>query len=292
MSRTSEEIASQPETWAAAVALLPEVAGSLPAHGASIAVIGCGTSFYMAQSIAALRETAGLGRTDAYVASEFVVTRPFDDVLAVSRSGTTTEVVHALEALPDGLRSAAISAVDGTPVVGAADRAVILPFADESSVVQTRFATTALALMRAHAGEDLGRAIADAGTAVERALPVDPTGFDRFVFLGHGWTVGLANEAALKMREAALATTESYAAMEYRHGPISVADARTLVWCLGGVQEALVRDVRAVGATVVVGALDPMAELILVQRAAVALAGHRGLDPDRPRNLTRSVVLP
>jgi fructoselysine-6-P-deglycase FrlB-like protein len=292
MSRTSGEIASQPDTWGEAIALLPDAAPSLPAHGEALAVIGCGTSFYMAQAIAALREGAGLGRTDAYVASEFAVTRRFDDVLAVSRSGTTTEVVRALRALPGDLRSAAISAVDGTPVVGAAGRAVIMSFADEESVVQTRFATTTLALLRAHFGENLTGAIRDARRAVDRALPVDPASFDRFVFLGHGWTVGLANEAALKMREAALATTESYAAMEYRHGPVSVADDRTLVWCLGEVEEALARDVEAVGATVVRGELDPMAELILIQRAAVALAEARGLDPDHPRNLTRSVVLP
>jgi fructoselysine-6-P-deglycase FrlB-like protein len=34
-----------------------------------------------------------------------------------------------------------------------------------------------------------------------------------------------------------------------------------------------------------------MAELILIQRMAVALAEARGMDPDRPRHLTRSVVL-
>ena len=36
---------------------------------------------------------------------------------------------------------------------------------------------------------------------------------------------------------------------------------------------------------------DPMAELVLVQRLAAAVARARGLDPDRPRNLTRSVIL-
>jgi fructoselysine-6-P-deglycase FrlB-like protein len=35
-----------------------------------------------------------------------------------------------------------------------------------------------------------------------------------------------------------------------------------------------------------------MAELVHLQRAAVALAEHRGLDPDRPNHLSRSVVLP
>jgi fructoselysine-6-P-deglycase FrlB-like protein len=79
--------------------------------------------------------------------------------------------------------------------------------------------------------------------------------------------------------------------MEYRHGPISVADERTAVWPLGAVDDALLTDVAATGATVVEDGRDPMASLVLAQRVAVALARARGLDPDRPRNLARSVVL-
>jgi fructoselysine-6-P-deglycase FrlB-like protein len=93
------------------------------------------------------------------------------------------------------------------------------------------------------------------------------------------------------MREAALAWSESYPAMEYRHGPISLASERTLVWFVGEVDPDLRNDVGTTGATVVGGTLDAMAELVLVQRAAVQLAIARGLDPDHPRHLTRSVVL-
>jgi glutamine---fructose-6-phosphate transaminase (isomerizing) len=50
-------------------------------------------------------------------------------------------------------------------------------------------------------------------------------------------------------------------------------------------------DAEKAGATVVSSERDPMAELVRVQRAAVALATARGLDPDHPRHLTRSVVL-
>jgi fructoselysine-6-P-deglycase FrlB-like protein len=287
MDRTSAEIASQPDVWARAAG----VEASLPAAGEAVAAIGCGTSFYVAQAYSRLREAAGLGRTDAWVASEYPGARPVDRVLAISRSGTTTEVLRALEGLPAGVPSDALSAVDGSPVVKVADRATILEFADEESVVQTRFATGALALLRANLGEDLTGAVADARRALTLDLPIDVARFSRFVFLGRGWSVGLANEAALKMREAALAWSESYPALEYRHGPISVADADTAVWFLGTPDVDLVRDVEAVGATVVHLGLDPMAELVAIQRAAVALANARGLDPDRPRHLTRSVVL-
>jgi fructoselysine-6-P-deglycase FrlB-like protein len=278
--------------WRHAVERLPAVRTQLPAAGQRVAVIGCGTSYFIAHAVASLRESLGQGETDAFVASEMPPLRRYDLVVAISRSGTTTEVVRVLMALPAGVPSLAISAVAGTPVVNAARDAILLEFADEESIVQTRFATTVLALMRAHLGQDLEPAIADTEAALGRPLPVDPAAFEQFVFLGRGWAAGLAAEAALKFREAAGAWTESYAAMEYRHGPISVAGAGTLVWFLGDGEPALVDDVRTTGATVLVGAADPMTELVTIQQTAVALAHARGLDPDRPAHLARSVVLP
>jgi fructoselysine-6-P-deglycase FrlB-like protein len=186
----------------------------------------------------------------------------------------------------------AVTAVSDSPVAASADDTIVLDFANEQSVVQTRFATTALALLRAHIGDGLEAAIADGEAALGRTLPVGPTEFKQFVFLGQGWTVGLANEAALKLREAASAWTEAYPAMEYRHGPISVAGPGTLVWAIGPVDPSVLADAANTGATVVDEGSDPMAELVLIQRMAVELAEARGLDPDHPKHLTRSVVLP
>jgi fructoselysine-6-P-deglycase FrlB-like protein len=291
MSEIDAEIASQPDVWRRAEQAAAEYATRLPRPGESVAVVGCGTSLYIAQAYAAAREEAGLGVTDAFPASEFPAGRPYDLVLAISRSGTTTEVVRALDATPAGSRTVAIVAVGGTPVTHAASSAIVLEYADERSVVQTRAATGVLAMLRAHLGESLAAAVADGERALAEPLPLAPDGFRQFVFLGRGWTVGLANEAALKLREAAIVWSESYPAMEYRHGPISVADERTAVWPLGAVDDALLTDVAATGATVVEDGRDPMASLVLAQRVAVALARARGLDPDRPRNLARSVVL-
>ncbi len=291
MSETEHEIASQPACWRQAVVQATDASLALPQHGERVAIVGCGTSWFIGQAYAALREGAGHGVTDAFAASEYPKGRSYDRWVALSRSGTTTEVVRLLSVLPPEAASVAISAVRGTPIPNATARSVFLEFADESSVVQTRFATTALALLRAHLGEDLSGVIADAERAIEEPLPVDVGAFDHFVFLGHGWSVGLANEAALKMREAAQAHTESYPAMEYRHGPVSVAGPSTLVWILGAGDPPVAADIRTTGATVIEPTLDPMAELVRIQRSAVALAHTRGLDPDHPRHLTRSVVL-
>ena len=268
------------------------VRAELPQPGDRVAVVGCGTSFYMGRAVAALREAQGGGETDAFPASEFPIGRSYDRIVAISRSGTTTEVIHLLERLA-GVPRAVVTADPGSPVARLAETSIALDFADERSVVQTRFATSALAMFRAHFAEGgLDRAIEDAGRALTEPLDPDPTRFGHVVFLGHGWTVGIAEEAALKLREASQTYSEAYPAMEYRHGPISQADPRSLVWIVGSPDPTVADDIRSTGAAVRVASLDPMAELVLVHRAAVALAAAKGLDPDHPPHLTRSVLLP
>ncbi|MFJ6167932.1 SIS domain-containing protein [Micromonospora orduensis] len=293
MSHVASEIATQPETWRRAADLVtrPEVARALPRPGERVAVVGCGTSYFMAQSFAALRESAGQGETDAFAASEFPAGRRYDRVVAITRSGTTTEVIALLDQLPPGSRSTVLTTDAGRPVTRLVSDCVVLDFADEESVVQTRFATTALALWRAGLGQDLTEPIAQA--RAQLGTPLDPAvvGRDQFTFLGTGWTVGLAHEAALKLREAAQVWAESYPAMEFRHGPISVAGDRSVVWIFGPVVPGLLDDLAATGAIVVHGDVDAMAHLTTAQRLAVELAARRGLDPDRPRLLTRAVIL-
>lgn len=289
MSATSREIASQPAIWRRAVDLASEA--TLLRAGARVAVIGCGTSFHVGQVLAVLREERGLGETDAFAASEVPLDRSYDQLLVISRSGTTSEVLTALDQLPAGPETIGIVGVADTPIAHAVDRIVLLDFADEESVVQTRFPTTVLALFRASFGEDLSEAIADGERALAADLPAGAVEATHHVFLGRGAGVGLAFEAALKMRETAQMWSEAYAAMEYRHGPIAVATERSAVWMFGTAPEGLADDCAATGAVVIESDLDPLAQLVQVQRVAVAIATAKGIDPDRPRNLRRSIVL-
>ncbi|MFJ9444711.1 SIS domain-containing protein [Kitasatospora sp. NPDC101235] len=287
MSHVEREIASQPQCWSRALELEP---AGLPERGERVAVIGCGTSLYIAQAYASLRESAGLGETDAFAASEFPAARGYDRLVAISRSGTTTEV-HAALGRAGHIPSTALTGDLDTPIGTVANTVVDLEFADEKSVVQTRFATTALALLRGH----LSLAPADlpeqAARALAEPLPEGAVSAGQFTFVGTGWTVGLANEAALKLREASGVWTESYPAMEYRHGPISIAAPGRVVWFFGEPPAGLLEQVQGIGAITSVTALDPLADLVRAQRLAVELAKAGGLDPDQPRNLTRSIVL-
>lgn len=291
MNDTAAEVESQPDVWLRSLEKTSQAMDELIAPGERMLVLGCGTSWFVAQSLAELRERAGFGETDAVCASEFRPRRHYDRIVAVTRSGTSTEVLEALRMIPSSVRTVAITAVRGEPVDRLTDAQLVLDFADERSVVQTRFPTSVLALARAAYGEDLHPVIADGRQALEMPLPADPAGIDHLVFLGTGWTVGLAHEAALKVREAAQAYSESYPAKDYRHGPIAVAGPRSLVWSLGDTPPELDDDIRNAAATAYRDKLDPLAQLVLAQRFALALAAHRGLDPDRPRLLTRSVVL-
>ena len=289
-----QEIASQPGCWrqAGVLAASELVRSQLPAAGARAAIVGCGTSLFMAQAFARLREDAGAGETDAFAASEFPPGRRYEHVIALTRSGTTTEVLRLLESIPESTRTTAITTTDDLPVARLARNTIALPFADERSVVQTRFATTALALWRAWLGEDVSTLAAGGERTLSVALPAVAFDAARFTFVGSGWAVGIAHEAALKARESAQLWAESYPAMELRHGPISVLDDSSVAWIFGTPPAGLVDDIEATGAAVVDSDEDPMVDLVCAQRVAVAIAERRGLDPDAPRNLTRSIVLP
>jgi fructoselysine-6-P-deglycase FrlB-like protein len=291
MSLTTDEIASQPTVWAAALADLDRARDLLAAPGERVLIIGCGTSAFVAHSLAFLREAAGLGVTDAYYASEPWLWRDWDRVIAISRSGTTSEVAEALRRVPAGVRRIVVTGVTDSPVAELADDVLDLGYADELSVVQTRFPTTFLLLARAAYGEDVQPLIQQVEVALDTHVPVAVASFEHFVYLGTGWTYGLAEEAALKVREAAQAWSECYPMRDYRHGPLAVAGPRTHAWILGTPDSSLADDIRATGAHVRLSEYDPLVELVLTQRLAVDLAENRGLDPDTPRHLTRSIIL-
>ncbi|MFC0672378.1 SIS domain-containing protein [Brachybacterium hainanense] len=289
ITATEQELRSQPETWDRAVRLLPEVAAHLPRPGERVLVVGCGTSWFIAASYAALREASGQGTTDAATATEISPVREYDRVLAISRSGTTSEIIAVLAALD--VPSTLVTAVAAGPAAQHTDAEIVLDFADETSVVQTRFATTTLALLRASLGEDLAPAIADARTLLAEEPAPELVAAEQVTFLGTGWTKGLADEAALKMRESSQSWTESYFAMEYRHGPIAIAQPGRVTVQLGLAPEGLAAQTERAGSTFVTSDRDPLAQLVAIHLWAVRRAEAKGLDPDRPRHLTRAVHL-
>ena len=282
-----EEILTQPDDWARVVSRVDEARAALPPVGARLAVVGCGTSFYMAQAYAALRERAGQGETDAFAASEHRLHRAYDAVLVITRSGTTTEVLEVLTG------SAARDADHGDRRRRPAPRPPSWPTCDpaerggravgRADPVRHDGARPAAGLARRgphrrHRGRARG---AGRGRGAGLAGLADA---EQLTFLGRGWTVGLAEEAGLKLRESAQFWTESYPAMEYRHGPISIAAPGRATWAFGEVPEGLADQVAATGAHFEHRDIDPMADLVRVHRLCLAKARQADVDPDHPRS--------
>jgi glucosamine--fructose-6-phosphate aminotransferase (isomerizing) len=289
---TSEEIASQPERWAKAMAQALGSPAGLPKVGERVLVLGCGTSYYVAKAYAWLREQSGQGVTDAVIASEMPTKlRSYDLVIAISRSGTTTEVVQALAMLPKGLPVTAILGELGTPIGEKATHIIDLSYADEQSVVQTRFPTTLLTFLRVHLGHSaavISELISSATEVIANSTTEDaPT---QLVVLASGWATAFAEEAALKCRESVGMWAESYATGEYRHGPISVAGPGTLVWAMTPLTKVQVEAISSTGARIHQGENDPQVELVALQKHAVSWAAAVGRDADVPAHLSRSVV--
>lgn len=142
-----------------------------------------------------------------------------------------------------------------------------------------------------------------------------------FLFLGRHVGLPVALEGALKLKEIAYVPSDAYAAGEMKHGPIALLSEGTPVICVATESPVLdklrsnVAEVRARGAHVLAiategsaGALmDEADELVLVpptdvllspvpaivplQLLAYGMARARGLDPDRPRNLAKTVTV-
>ncbi|MGW7072593.1 SIS domain-containing protein [Streptomyces sp. NPDC054855] len=288
---TEREIHSQPEVWRRVLDRADSLTALLPGPGKRVLAVGCGSSYYILDSYARRRQQLGLGTTRAAIATELDDRDGYDAAVVLSRSGTTSDLLTVARDLSARIPTVAVTGTPGSPITEAVHTSVLLDFADERSVVQTRYATSALTLLRASLGDAVASLPAEAAAALAEPQPCDPEDFDHLVFLGSGWGRGLAEEAALKCREAARLWTESYATLEYRHGPIACAGPRSLVWALTPPPADVVAAVEATGATLRIATGDPQSELVRVHRTAVAYARLRGLECDAPEHLSRSVVV-
>ena len=254
-SHTWTEILNQPRSWRAT---LEALAAQRPAlerflgrvEFDQILVVGCGSTHYLAQSAAAtLTHCTGVPAR-AFPSSELwlfpdVVRAERSLLLAISRSGTTTETLRAVERFRQVSNGPVmvITCHGQSPLAQQADLALVAAEAQEQSVAQTRSFTSMLLLSEALA------AILAGDPAMLERLQRLPAALDGLVsrmgdlprrlgveqeitnifYLGGGPLYGLANEAMLKTKEMSLSHTEAYHALEFRHGPMSMVNPQTLV---------------------------------------------------------------
>jgi glucosamine--fructose-6-phosphate aminotransferase (isomerizing) len=247
-------------------------------------------------------------------------------LVAISRSGTTTETIKAVEKFKSEKRGDVLVISNYDEVLSRlAEINIVIPKGQEESVAQTRsFASmyvAATAFSAAMAGredliESMNKLPALGGRLIGRyesfAKEIgENLEFDRVYFLGSGIRYGLACEANLKMKEMTLTHSEPFHFLEFRHGPMSMVNESTLVVGLlsdsNRVHEAKVlSEMEGLGGTVAgLGESDAdisfqsmvpdevrgVLYLPILQLMAFYRSLAKGLNPDRPAHLTAVVKL-
>jgi glucosamine--fructose-6-phosphate aminotransferase (isomerizing) len=340
---TYSEIMSQPDVWTDVLEVMKGRTQETAKRWRDVSpkqvlFTGCGSTHYLAQSAAALLQgmtgipAQGVPASEIVLFPDETVSNPEETLLvAVSRSGTTTETAAAMTRFRQlgGKAIWGITCYPETPVGQETDFVLLIEAAQEQSVAQTRSFSSMLLLTQALAaiagGEDTsplarlpaaGASILEQNGELAQSLGASPD-LRRFFFLGSGPLYGIACEVMLKMKEMSISYSEAYHFMEFRHGPKSMVDEHGLVVGLlsqraqqheapvltesmkmGGTSLALSPGTASIQATECVvlpedvpGWARPVLYLPMMQLMAYHRSISKGLDPDNPRNLTAVIEL-
>lgn len=312
--------------------------GERLASADNVILTGCGSAYFAARIGATWLTRLSGRRALAIAGSEFTDIRPFvgpgSSVLGISQSGETADLLLALKTAKD-LDSPTIALVNvmHSSAVRLVDEVVPLDAGRERSVLATKSMLAMLGRLLVAAGAAAGQrrvaeqAIVEAASAI-RALQVSPSyaaEIDRvatFLFdqssvliIGNGVGVGVAQEAALKLKEATYIHAEAFATGELKHGAIALVESETpcLVFAsdteLVTEMESAAQELRSRGgytigiglngggvlsdsiAVPTIGLGTPLMHIFVAQSLAYCLALKKGIDPDFPRNLAKSVTV-
>jgi glutamine---fructose-6-phosphate transaminase (isomerizing) len=333
---TYREIKSQTEAWSQALDVVNGSRFALPKADDYDQVIftGCGSTYYLALAAAALYQELTGCAARAVPSSELLLNSQTILqagnarylLVAVSRSGTTTETIMAVQKFKAEKRREVlvISNYDET-LSRLADVNLVVDKGQEESVAQTRsfasmyVAVTALCAkvaQRENLLEEMrqlpkvGNRLIGKYEALAKEMG-ESLQYDRIYFLGSGIRYGLACEANLKMKEMTLTHSEPFHFLEFRHGPMSMVNQKALlVGLLSDANRAQETKVLAEmtelgGRVAALGESDTdvcfesgisesvrgVLYLPVLQLMAYYRSLSKGLNPDRPTNLTAVVKL-
>jgi len=254
---TLAEILSQPHVWGETETHLGE-SGALGRLAETFSprspwlFVGCGSSYYLSRLIAALWTkhfyipATGVPASELLFAPEETLRRiGAEQIVLMSRSGETTEVLRAAELLLShkDVQTLGVTCNPRGPLEKLCTHTFKLEWADEKSTVMTRSFTAILLAFQRLALQFVG------DSQLSSALDQLPTKgqawmnanarkiqefgakkkFADYVFLGQGVHYWLAQEAGLKMTEMSSSYAQVYHSLEFRHGPRSIAGPGTLI---------------------------------------------------------------
>ena len=316
MGATEQTIVEQFAYWRKALAPVA------PLQDADITIwVGCGTSYNLALSLASLANAAGR-RSIAVPGGEWA-NRPRSywpaagkvHVVALSRSGETTETVAAAKASrAAGAFVTGITMEPDSALAKNCDRPVLAQTHKVEGIVMTSSASLMLLLGLLLLGYKVPASLPEAAEklmeAVDARVPQLLGGRSHFVYLGGGHLYGVGLEGALKLMEMSQTFTQGFHPLEYRHGPVSLIDEHSVAVLLYSADQhdaeaKLARELQDKGALVIgLGgpgdasfavdcdpALAGLACLPALQILGERVAQARNIDTLSPRHLTKVVML-
>jgi glucosamine--fructose-6-phosphate aminotransferase (isomerizing) len=334
---TRKEIFSQTTAWEGALNVIEKVQDKflnlLHEDFQQVIFTGCGSTYYLSLAAASLFQelTGTICRAvpggELLLNPNTILTKGKILLIAISRSGSTTETIETVKQFKKSQKGQVISITNYSdqPLAGIADLPIVIPEGQEISVAQTGsfssmfIASTALSVLaggrmdlfeKMHSLPEIGDSL------IKKYKPIakeygENLDLDRFYFLGSGARYGLASEANLKMKEMSLTHSEPFYFLEFRHGPMSMVNKNAAVIGLlseknRSYEEDVLNEMKALGGHVISLAenntdvsfnsgLEELIRNILYLPVLQIMAFYRsmlkGLDPDSPRNLSAVVHL-
>lgn len=274
-------------------------------------IVACGSSYHAGLVGKYLLADRGI-HVDVAMASEFRNFVAPDLVLAISQSGETADVLTAIK----GIEAIGITNVRESRLASACNDVLLLAAGSEYCVLSTKTYTAQVALLALIADPeyDFEPLVSDIYNLTSKSFRDHIGTIARLLSLhgnvyiiGRGVLYPTALEAALKIKEASYIHAEGFASGELKHGNIALITEEVPVIVLGH-DDPAIDQVKSRGATVigvsserhpgfdhwikVPASFAPITHIIPMQLLAYELALLRGCNPDRPRNLAKSVTVP
>ncbi|HEU25131.1 MAG: SIS domain-containing protein [Athalassotoga sp.] len=334
-TKTEKEINEQPEKFGRILKEYDVISHDLLSFlkdaekFSEIDFVGCGSSYYLAMGLSSHLNRLSKGKViSKYFSGSEVAfdlrTLPKDAVLiGISRSGESSETVMALrKAKENGVKTCAITCNSKSELANIADISSNLDFVSEESVVMTQ-SFTSMAFLGTSIIRDLfDRDLKDYMKSIQNISSkiledskilfdkVKPENYEHFVFLGYDEYFASSMEGVIKVSETSLTPAEAYQTLEYRHGPKSKVNNKTLAVILSNdlmklEEEKMAKEIEKLGGSVigisrsniVVNSLivpvgdfsDWFVRVIPLQIIGVRKSLKKGLSPDEPKNLTKVV---
>ncbi|MBV9278092.1 MAG: SIS domain-containing protein [Candidatus Eremiobacteraeota bacterium] len=320
------EIRSQPDVWRA-IAQSNKAEQLARAIGANdVVLLGSGSSLFMSQLGALALRRRGI-RAHALSATEALLDHAaYRDaaVIAVSQSGRSSDLLGALDILQPR-QLIALTNTSEAPLCERASVCIDVGAGPETAVPASKSVTAMAAILLWTAGLMSGRSTRNSQTLIETAEDVrswlDGSQIDdvrdaaariarrrSVVIVASGYGVPIANEFALKLKEASYIHAEGFAAGEFRHGSAAMLDATCAIIGIvdevsrGVVKRPLVEAVQAESLRYVIGAhigeipllgpvvgeaFNTLAWLTAAQIISLYVGRTRHVESDAPRGLSK-----